>query len=166
MDFILRPWNISDLESLVLHANNPLIAKFMTDGFPHPYTEDSGKKFIAFATADKPIHIFAIDIDEKAVGGIGIHPQEDIYSKNAEIGYWLGEKFWNKGIITKALNQVVEIAFNDFHIERVFARPFGTNKASQKVLEKCGFEQEAILKKTIFKNGDYIDELIYSKRKK
>lgn len=166
MDFMLRPWNISDLESLVLYANNPLIAKFMTDGFPYPYTEDSGKKFIEFATADKPIHIFAIDIHGKAVGGIGIHPQQDIYRKNAEIGYWLGEKFWNKGIITKALNQVVEIAFNDFHIERVFARPFGTNKSSQKVLEKCGFEQEVILKKTIFKNGEYIDELIFSKRKK
>ncbi len=165
MDFTLRPWHINDLESLVLHANNPRIAQFMTDGFPHPYNKEAGKKFIEFATADDPVHIFAIEVAGNAVGGIGIHPQQDIYRKNAEIGYWLGEKYWNKGIITKALNQVVEIAFNEFNIERVFARPFGTNKASQKVLEKCGFTLESVLKKTIFKNGEYMDELIYAKRK-
>ncbi len=74
MNFTLRPWTLADLESLVQHANNPQIAKFMTDGFPHPYTHENGEAFIAFATKDNPIHIFAIDVNGEAVGCIGIHP--------------------------------------------------------------------------------------------
>jgi [ribosomal protein S5]-alanine N-acetyltransferase len=93
MDFKLRPWKMSDLDSLVQSANNWKIAKFMTDGFPFPYTVENGKSFIEFATRDHPIHIFAIDIHEKAVGGIGIHPQSDVHKKNAELGYWLAEPF-------------------------------------------------------------------------
>lgn len=83
MTFSLRPWTLADLESLVQYANNPQIAKFMTDGFPHPYTRENGEAFIAFATKDEPIHIFAIDVNGEAVGGIGIHPQHDIQRKNA-----------------------------------------------------------------------------------
>lgn len=165
MDFILRPWHMDDLESLVENANNPSIAKFMTDGFPHPYTTENGKAFIAFATKDNPVHIFAIDIAGKAVGGIGIHPQQDIMRKNAELGYWLGEKYWGNGILSRAIPQVLDFAFKTYDITRVFARPFSTNLASQRVLEKTGFSLEAKLKKTIFKNGEYLDELIYSIRK-
>ena len=162
----IRNWKYEDLNSLVLHANNIKIWNNLRNYFPHPYTEEDGKAWLEKVVDALPAVNMAIDVNGQAVGGIGLILNGDVYIKSAEIGYWLGEKFWNKGIITKALNQVVEIAFNEFNIERVFARPFGTNKASQKVLEKCGFEQEAILKKTIFKNGDYIDELIYSKRKK
>lgn len=165
MNFKLRPWNINDLESLVQHANNPKIAKFMTDGFPHPYTKEKGISFIEMATKDSPIHIFAIDMDGKAVGGIGIHPQQDIMKKNAELGYWLGEEYWGKGIVSGAIKQVIDFAFTTYDINRVFARPFGTNVASQKVLEKCGFKLEARLEKVIFKNGEYLDELIYAIRK-
>ncbi|MBS1730876.1 MAG: GNAT family N-acetyltransferase [Bacteroidetes bacterium] len=166
MDYLLRPWKLDDLDSLVLHANNPRIAQFMTDAFPHPYTPDAGKKFIQYATKDHTVHIFAIEVKGKAVGGIGIHPQQDVFRKNAEIGYWLGEAYWNTGIMTQALSQIVTIAFINLNFERVFARPFSTNTASQKVLEKCGFKMEAILKKTIYKDGLYLDELIYAKRKK
>jgi RimJ/RimL family protein N-acetyltransferase len=165
MNFSLRPWNINDLDSLVKHANNPNIAKFMTDGFPHPYTKEKGISFIEMATKDKPIHIFAIDVDGKAVGGIGIHPQQDIMKKNAELGYWLGEEYWGKGIVSNAIKQVVDFAFTNYEINRVFARPFGTNIPSQKVLEKCGFKLEACLEKIIYKNGEYLDELIYAIRK-
>ncbi|SHI51869.1 Acetyltransferase (GNAT) domain-containing protein [Cruoricaptor ignavus] len=91
MEFKLRPWNISDLNCLVKYANNWNIAKNMTDKFPFPYTEDSGRAFIEIATKDDPIHIFAIDINGQAVGSIGIHPQDDIHRKNAELGYWLAE---------------------------------------------------------------------------
>jgi len=133
MRFTLRPWKISDLESLVHHANNAKIARFMTDGFPNPYTPEKGKAFIEFATKDNPVHIFAIDVDGKAVGGIGIHPQSDIMKKNAELGYWLGEDYWGHGIITKAIKEMIEFAFNTYDITRLYARPFGTNTASQKV---------------------------------
>jgi RimJ/RimL family protein N-acetyltransferase len=107
----------------------------------------------------------AIDINGEACGGIGIHPQDDIQCKNAELGYWLGEPFWGKGIITSAILQMVENGFNSFDINRIFARPFGSNLASQKVLEKTGFILEAKLEKTLFKNGIYEDELIYAIRK-
>lgn len=165
MNFTLRPWNINDLDSLVKNANNPNIAKFMTDGFPHPYTKEKGISFIEMATKDNPIHIFAIDVDGKAVGGIGIHPQQDIMKKNAELGYWLGEAYWGKGIVSEAIKQMIDFAFTTYVINRVFARPFGTNLASQKVLEKCGFKLEARFEKVIFKNGEYLDELVYAIRK-
>ena len=162
MNFTLRPWNLKDLDSLVKHANNNNIAKNMTDQFPHPYTEENGKLFIDFATKNNPVHIFAIDVNGEAVGGIGIHPQADIYRKNAELGYWLAEPFWGKGIITKAIPQMLDFAFKTYPITRVYARPYGTNTASQRVLEKSGFKLEARLEKTIFKNGEALDELIYS----
>lgn len=165
MEFILRPWHISDLDSLVENANNPNIAKFMTNGFPHPYTPENGKAFIAMATKDEPIHIFAIDVNGKAVGGVGIHPQSDILCKNAELGYWLGENYWGKGIVTKAIKQITDFAFKTYDINRIYARPFGNNLASQHVLEKCGFKLEAKIEKNIFKNGEYLDELIYAIRR-
>ena len=99
MDFKLRPWTINDLDSLVQNANNWKIAKFMTDKFPFPYTLEDGKSFIEFATNENRIHIFAIDINEQAVGAIGIHPQSDIHRKSAELAYWLAEPFWGHGII-------------------------------------------------------------------
>ncbi len=165
MEFELRPWNISDLDSLVKYANNWNIAKNLTDKFPFPYSENSGRAFIEFATKDDPIHIFAIDINGQAVGGIGIHPQDDIHRKNAELGYWLAEPFWGKGVISNAVKQSVDFAFDTFHIDRVFARPFGTNLASQKVLEKNGFVLEGRFEKVLFKNNEYLDELIYAVRR-
>jgi RimJ/RimL family protein N-acetyltransferase len=165
MEIKLRPWNIEDAESLVENANNFEIARFMSDAFPYPYTIEHANNFIAFATKDEPIHIFAIEIDGKAVGGIGIHPQVDIMKKNAELGYWLGEKYWGKGIISKAIREIIPWAFNTYDITRIYARPFGSNMASQKVLEKAGFILEARIKENIFKNGAYLDELIYAIRR-
>lgn len=165
MEFKLRPWNISDLDSLVKYANNWNIAKNLTDKFPFPYSENSGRAFIEFATKDDPIHIFAIDINGQAVGSIGIHPQDDIHRKNAELGYWLAEPFWGKGVISNAVKQSVDFAFDTFQIDRVFARPFGTNLASQKVLEKNGFVLEGRFEKVLFKNNEYLDELIYAVRR-
>lgn len=166
MNFKLRPWQESDLDSLVKNANNKEIAKFMTDKFPHPYTTDAGKNFIAFATKNNPANILAIEIDGKAVGGIGIHPQKDIHSKNAELGYWLAEAFWGQGIISNAIIQMVDYGFQNFEINRIFAIPFGTNLASQRVLEKAGFILEGRFEKTLFKNGEYLDEVVYAVRRK
>ncbi len=137
----------------------------MRDGFLFPYTEETGKKFIAMATSHKPTNIFAIVVNGEAVGGIGIHPQSDIYRKNAELGYWLAEPFWGNKIITKAIAEIVAYAFETFEIERVFAIPFGSNTASQRVLEKAGFTLEGRFGRTIFKNGEFEDELVYAIRK-
>lgn len=166
MHFLLRPWNINDLDSLVHCANNINISKFLMNKFPYPYTEEDGKKFIAFATMLNPTNVFAIEIEGKAVGGIGIHPLSDVECKNAEMGYWLAEPYWGNGIITRAIQQMIEYGFDNFDINRIFARPFGTNTASKKVLEKSGFVLEAIFEKTFFKNGEYQDEWVYAVRRK
>ncbi len=166
MEFRLRPWTIVDLESLVKNANNIHIAKFMSDGFPSPYTSEKGKSFIEFATKDENSLYFAIDVKEQAVGGIGISLKTDIKRKNAELGYWLGEPYWGHGIITRAIDEIVEIAFNTYDITRIYATPFGTNFASHRVLEKSGFRLEARFEKSIFKNGEFLDELIYAIRRK
>jgi [ribosomal protein S5]-alanine N-acetyltransferase len=166
IEFKIRPWSMADLDHLVQNANNPKIAGNMTDAFPHPYYRENGKAFIEFATRDNPVHIFAIEINGESSGGIGIHPQSDIYRQNAELGYWLAEKYWGNKIISRAIPQVVDIAFNKFNIERIFARPFSTNLASQKVLEKSGFKLEARFEKTIIKNGILLDELVYALRRK
>ncbi|MBN8706420.1 MAG: GNAT family N-acetyltransferase [Bacteroidetes bacterium] len=165
MNLLLRPWKPSDLDSLVRYANNWQIAKNMTDQFPFPYTEANGKAFIEFATKDDPIHIFAIEVNGEAVGGIGIHPQTDIHRKNAELGYWLAEPYWGKGIISQAIKLAVDFAFETYDIDRVFARPFGTNIGSQKVLEKNHFILEARFEKNLIKNGERIDELVYAFRR-
>ena len=151
MELLLRPWHINDLNNLVKYGNNKNIAKFMTDMFPYPYTEEKGKQFIEFANKENSIRILAIDLNGEAIGGIGLHPQTDIHCKNAELGYWLGEPFWGQGIITKAIIKMVDYGFINFEINRIFARPFGTNLASQKVLEKTGFKLEARFEKTLFK---------------
>lgn len=165
MRFSLRPWTLHDLESLVKFANNKNIANYMTNKFPHPYTKENAKQFIELASKQNPHHIFAIDINGQAVGGIGIHPQDDIHCKNAELGYWLAEPFWGQGITTKAIIKMVDHGLMNFDITRIFARPFGTNAASQRVLEKTGFKLEARFEKTLFKNGEFIDELIYAVRR-
>jgi len=162
LDFKLRPWNINDLDSLVQNANNINIAKFMSDGFPYPYTSEKAKTFIEFAIKNTNALYLAIDVNDQAVGGIGISPKTDIKKKNAELGYWLGEPFWCKGIITRAIGEIIDIAFKTFDLTRIYAAPFGTNYASQRVLEKAGFKLEARFEKTIFKNGEFLDELIYA----
>lgn len=166
MHFTLRPFTINDLDSFVKYANNQKIANNLTDKFPHPYTIEHGKMFIEKATKNNPTNIFAIDINGEACGGIGIHPQEDVQRKNAELGYWLAEPFWGNGIISKAIPQIVEYGFKNFDITRIYARPYGTNVASQRVLEKSGFKLEGKFEKTLFKNGEFLDEWIYAIRKK
>lgn len=165
MKFTLRPWEMSDLDSLVKHANNWNVAKNLTDGFPYPYTKNDGQEFIETASRHQPLRIFAIDVQGEAIGAIGIVPQSDIHRKNMELGYWLAEPFWGKGIMPQAVKQMVDYAFDHFDVDRLFARPFGSNKGSQRVLEKAGFRLEAHFERTLFKNDQYLDELVYGFRK-
>ena len=165
MKIELRPWQINDANDLAILANNKNIAQFMADVFPHPYSIENAKTFIAFATSSPTSKIFAIIVDGKPAGSIGLHLQTDILKKNAEIGYWLGEDHWRKGIITKAIPQIIDYGFKHMDIVRIFARIYGTNIPSQKVVEKCGFKLEGKYEKTIFKNNGFLDELIYAIRK-
>jgi RimJ/RimL family protein N-acetyltransferase len=160
--FILRPWSLDDIPSLLKYANNYQIAKNLTNQFPHPYTEQDGRNFINMASSANPLRIFAIEVNGEAAGGIGVHPQSDIHVKCAEMGYWLAEPYWGSGIMTAAVKEMVIYAFDNFDIIRLYARPFSSNTGSQRVLEKAGFELEARLKKSVFKYGEVLDELIYS----
>lgn len=161
----LRPWTVADLPALLRHANDPGIAANMTDSFPHPYTEEAGRRFLAMARDNDPARILCITADGEAVGSIGLHPQSDIHRRNAELGYWLAAPFRGRGIMPQAIRHMVAHAFAHFPIDRVFARPFGSNIASQRALEKAGFTLEARLAGTIVKNGRVEDELIYAVRR-
>lgn len=161
----LRPWKESDLDNLVKHANNYHVAKNLTNAFPYPYTRQDGEKYISSTLQIEPARLFAIDVKGQAVGSIGFFPQSDIHAKNAEMGYWLAQEYWGQGIMTEAVEKLVEYAFGKFDITRIYAGPFGTNKASQRVLEKSGFTLEACFKKALFKHGKFIDEMIYARRK-
>lgn len=165
MHFTLRPIVDSDLPALVQHANNTNITQYMTDKFPHPYTEESGKAFIEYAKTTNSSTIFAIDIEGKFCGAIGIHLQQDVHQKNAELGFWIAEPFWGKGIATNVLKQTIEIAFANPNIHRLFARVFSPNIGSKKIVEKAGFTLEGVLKESIYKNNQFLDEYIYALRR-
>ena len=170
MEITLRPWHIDDADEFATLANNSNIAKFMANVFLYPYTIENAKTFIALANNSSnpsiPLSVrFAIIMDDQLVGGIGLHLQSDILRKNAEIGYWIGEPYWGKGIAGKAIPQIIEYGFQNMDIVRIFARIFGTNIASQKVVEKCGFILEGKYEKTLYKNDEFLDELIYAIRK-
>jgi [ribosomal protein S5]-alanine N-acetyltransferase len=163
--FILRPWHLDDLDHLVRFANNKKIACNLTDAFPHPYSREDGIAFINKFKDDDPLRVFAIEIDGIPCGAIGISPQPDVHRKNLEMGYWLAEEYWGKGIVTEAVRQIIDYGFKTFDINRIFARPYATNLASQRVLEKAGMKLEARFEKSIYKNGQLLDEFIFSIRR-
>jgi RimJ/RimL family protein N-acetyltransferase len=161
MDFRLREFTIDDLDSLVRYANNFRVSKNLSNKFPYPYTRENGLFFIDLTQKDTPKQIFAIEIQREVVGSIGVHPQADLYCRNAEIGYWLAEPYWGMGIVPKAIAQMLEYGFKTWDIDRIFAKIFGGNTGSQRVLEKTGFRLEAHFERVCIKNGEILDELIF-----
>lgn len=158
----LRPWLPGDEASLVRHANNRNVWRNLRNAFPHPYTVADAKQWIQIANPSPPITNFAIIVEGSAVGGIGLVLKDDVFRRSAEIGYWLGEEFWGRGIVTEALREVTEYAFATFDLCRIYAGVFDWNPGSMRVLEKAGYEFECRLRKSITKDGETIDELIYA----
>jgi RimJ/RimL family protein N-acetyltransferase len=158
----VRSWRMSDLASLVANANNINIANNLRDRFPSPYTEREGRAYLRGIRASRPETSFAIAVDEKAVGGIGYRLQSDVDRVSAEIGYWLGEPFWGRGIVTEALAAVTKYAIDQHGLTRVFALPFASNAASCRVLEKAGYTLEARLRRSSIKNGIVCDQFQYA----
>lgn len=156
----LRPWHQSDAEDLPKHANNKNIADCLRDGFPHPYTLNDARNWLKNNLTNKNL-LLAIEVNNEAVGGIGIIYQDDVYRRAAEIGYWLSEKYWGQGIMTEAIKTLVQHTFNNTDIVRIHAGIFESNFASAKVLEKAGFEREAVHKKAVYKKGILMDEYVY-----
>jgi RimJ/RimL family protein N-acetyltransferase len=167
MEFVLsksrlRPWLTGDEESLVLHANNRLVWRNLRDAFPHPYTIADARQWIQIANPSPPITNFAIIVEGAAVGGIGVVLKDDVFRRSAEIGYWLGEEFWGRGIVTEAVREVTEYAFTTFDLCRIYAGVFEWNPASMRVLEKAGYEFECRMRKSVTKDGETVDEFIYA----
>jgi ribosomal-protein-alanine N-acetyltransferase len=158
----VRSYRFDDAESLALNANNRAISKNMRDGFPYPYSLENGRTFIEHSLALTPETNFAICVDDKAVGGIGFVLHSDIERISAEIGYWLGESYWGRGIVSEALKAVTEYAIQTHNLRRVFAVPFAHNRGSARVLEKAGFTLEGRMRSSAIKDGEVLDQLLYA----
>lgn len=165
MNIEIRKWELSDIDNLVLYANNKKISDNLADAFPYPYSKGFGLEFIKRVSEETPTKIFAITSESKAIGSIGIFPDSDIYRKNAAIAYWIAEPFWGKGITPIAIERILSYGFNKLGINRIYAKPFGSNANSHRVLEKTGFKLEATLSKVVLKNDEFLDEKIYGIRK-
>jgi [ribosomal protein S5]-alanine N-acetyltransferase len=158
MATILRPWKKEDISWLAAIANNINVWNNVRDRFPHPYSEKDAAAWIDFTLSKQPLTDFAIETDKMSVGSIGFILKEDVYSRNIEIGYFIGESYWGKGIATKAVEQLLELLIKNYNVVRIYASVFENNKASMRVLEKNGFHLEAIHKKAVFKNNTLMDE--------
>lgn len=160
----IRKWRLSDAADLAAALSNKKILDNLRDGLPYPYTEQDGKDYIsAMLSADESqVFAFAITVDGKAVGSIGAFRQGNIHRQTAELGYYLAEEYWGRGIMTDAVTQLCRDVFAKSDIIRIFAEPFAHNAASCRVLEKAGFQYEGTLRSNAVKSGKVIDMKMYA----
>lgn len=159
---LLRPLIAGDALQLTMHANDRDVWLNLRDRFPHPYTEQDADAYIAMVVARTSRLSFGIVVNGEACGTIGLVPGVDIARCTAEIGYWLGRRFWGKGIATHALVAVTEYAFATLELERVFAEPFAQNAASCRVLAKAGYTVEGLMRRSAIKDGKVLDQYLYA----
>jgi ribosomal-protein-alanine N-acetyltransferase len=159
----LRAWRMADATSLVRHANNINVARHLRDRFPHPYTSRDAKAFLQFALGPGPQTNFAIEVGGEAAGGLGYVAGTDVERYSAEVGYWLGEMWWGRGIVSEALLLFTDYAFSSLRLLRLYALPFADNIASTRVLEKAGYSLEGRLRSSCVKYGDIRDQFIYAR---
>lgn len=158
---VVREWSSGDLASLVRHADNWNVWINLRDRFPHPYSEQNGSQFLGHVAKLAPVTVWAIEVDGEAAGGIGLEMLNDVDRMSAEIGYWLGEAFWNRGVMSEAVRAFTEEAFRRFDITRIFALPFAHNHGSIRVLEKAGYVLEGRMPQSAIKNGEIRDQAMY-----
>lgn len=161
-DVTLRELTEDDIPVLAEYANNANVSRYLRDAFPYPYSIHDAANFIAMVNMHNSKTFFAITYQGHYVGNISLLPGTDIYRKSAEIGYFIGEPFWNRGITTRAVSLIVQFGFTELDIVRIHTGVFEHNRASQRVLEKCGFTKEATFKSSLFKNGTLFDEIRYA----
>ena len=160
----IRKWKLSDATDLAMAISNKKIQNNLRDGLPYPYTEQDGANFISdmLSADENETFAFAITVDNKVVGSIGIFRQGNIHRLTAELGYYIAEEYWGRGIMTEAVRQICEYVFDKSDIIRIYAEPFAYNIASCRVLEKAGFQYEGTLRDNAVKNGQVIDMKMYS----
>jgi RimJ/RimL family protein N-acetyltransferase len=161
-DVCVRPFVLGDAAALVRHADNRAVWLTLRDRFPHPYTRDDAVAFLRIATTQEPPSDFAIATADEVIGGIGLQRQGDVHRLTAEIGYWLGEPHWGRGIATRVVRAVTDWAFATTPLERIYAHVFATNPASSRVLAKAGYRFEGRLHRAVVKEGRVLDQLVYA----
>lgn len=158
----LRPWRATDAPALALHANNRNVSRHLRDRFPYPYHPSDAERFLALAVAQDPPRNLAIEVDGEAAGSVALTLHDDVGRGTAEIGYWLAEPCWGRGIMTDAVRAMVAHGFDRFALRRIEARVFSSNPASARVLEKAGFTLEGRLRAAVIKDGEILDALVYA----
>lgn len=158
----VRSYSQADAESLAAHADNRRIWINLRDAFPHPYGLEDARRFISAALTMNPESHFAIAVEGRAVGGIGYALHTDVERVSAEIGYWLGEPFWGRGIATEALRALTAYAVKEHSLTRIYAVPYEWNPASFRVLEKAGYVLEGTMRRSAVKDGKIINQRLYA----
>lgn len=160
----IRKWELSDAKELAAALSNKKVQDNLRDGLPYPYTEQDGTDYISamLSTDENETFAFSITVEGKVIGSIGIFRQGNIHRQTAELGYFIAEDYWGKGIMTEAVKQICEYVFDKSDIIRIYAEPFAYNDASCRVLEKAGFQYEGTLRSNAVKNGEVIDMKMYS----
>jgi RimJ/RimL family protein N-acetyltransferase len=162
-DYVIRDWRENDAAGIVKYANNRNISKNLRDGFPYPYGLLDAERFLSVVKQQDPRTYFAIATDSEVIGGIGVGLREDVHRLTAEMGFWLAEPYWGKGIMTEAVKRFTEYAFERYGLLRIFAEPYATNPASARVLEKAGYTLEGIMRANVFKEGEVLDQYLYAR---
>ena len=158
----IRSWRVGDESALARHADNRKIWLNVRDRFPHPYTLADAQGWIAHASAATPETQFAVEVEGEAVGGVGVFLQADVERYSAEVGYWLGEAFWGRGLATAAVRAFTDYAFDAFELCRIYANVFEWNPGSCRVLEKAGYVLEGRLRSAAVKDGFVLDGFLYA----
>lgn len=160
--YSLRSYRRDDKQRLVTLANNEKVARNLRDGFPHPYTDETADQWLNTAIDHLSDSVFVIAENDLLIGGIGYHPQDDVYRYSAEIGYWLGERYWGQDIVTRCVGKLADWIYTNTELLRLYAGVFSNNPASARVLEKNGFRLEGRLRQAVVKRGVVLDELRYA----
>lgn len=159
--FMLRGWKEEDAAAIQPHADNPNVYNYLLDRFPHPYTLEAAQNWVSLMLSIKPNYNFVIEINGNAAGVVGLEMREDVYRKSPLLGYWISETLWGRGIMTAAIKLLADYAFKELDIIRIQAGVLGNNPRSMRTLEKAGFKKEGILKNSMVKNGEILDEHVY-----
>lgn len=159
---VIREWQPGDAAALVSVANNRNVWRNLHHRFPHPYTAQDANDWFSLLAAQSEPSQWAIEVNGVAAGGIGVDLGEGIYAKTAQFGYWLGESYWGRGIMSEAVSAASRYALSHFDLARLEAFVFAWNPASMRVLEKAGFAREGILRKSVLKEGQLIDQILYA----
>jgi ribosomal-protein-alanine N-acetyltransferase len=159
----IRPFERGDELSIVRHANNRNVWINLRDHFPYPYTTVHARSWIEEQIRSREENHWAVEVEGHVGGGIGLVPGVDVNRLSAEIGFWLGEAYWGRGIMTEAVGAVTRYAFGERGFIRVYAEVYNWNSASMKVLETSGYAREGVLRDSAIKAGQVVDQILYAR---